>query len=122
MVVTFLSMDKEKNKTRFQSEAFLNENELIFEDKSSPDTKIKLIFLEDSLRLERFGCVNMNMHFCKDKPTLGTYQNKDGLSFDFEVHTKILEIEETKIKVSYDMIVNEEISSSLTFQVVLIQN
>ena len=64
----------------------------------------------------------MQMHFCLDKSTQGIYKNKDGLEFDFEVHTKSLIIEKNKLKVSYDMVMDEDILSSHTFQVVLFQN
>lgn len=122
MFVSFLSIDQEMNKTKFQSEATLNANEILFEDKSCLDTKIKLTILENSLILERFGFIDMRMQFCLDKHTYGTYKNKDGLEFDFEVFTKRLEINRTKIKVSYDMLVNKEVLSTLFFQVVLFQN
>lgn len=122
MVVSFLSFDNEMNKTSFQSEAIQNGNEILFEDKSSEDTKIKITILENSLILERFGFIDMYLHFCLDKCTQGTYKNKDGLELNFEVHTKSLTIEKTKLKVSYNMSMDKEIISSLTFQVVLFQD
>ncbi|MDE6407929.1 MAG: DUF1934 family protein [Anaeroplasmataceae bacterium] len=122
MVVSFLSFDNEKNKTSFQAEAVQNDNVIKFEDKSSTGTQIQITILEDSFILQRFGFIEMYLQFCLDKHTKGKYKNKDGLEFDFEVHTKSLSIEKTKLKVCYDMVMDGEIISSLTFQVVLFQN
>ncbi|MCM1130602.1 MAG: DUF1934 domain-containing protein [Roseburia sp.] len=121
MVVSFLSFDNEMNKTSFQSKAMQKGNEILFEDKSSIDTKIKITILENSLILERFGFIEMILHFCLDEYTRGTYRNKDGLEFDFEIYTKSLAIEKNKLKVSYDMLKDKEIINTFTFQVVLFQ-
>ena len=122
MLLSFLSFDDQKNKTSFQSDAIQTENSIEFEDKSAKDTRIRITILEDSFLLERRGFIEMQMHFCLDKATQGIYKNKDGLEFDFEVHTKRLTIEKNKLKVNYDMVMDGEILSSHTFQVVLFQN
>lgn len=121
MVVSFLSFDCDKNKTSFQTEAIQKGNVIQFEDKSSIDTQIQITLLEDAFILERSGFIEMYLHFCLDKLTKGKYKNNDGLEFDFEVHTKSLFMEKNKLKASYDMIMDEEILSSHTFQVVLFE-
>ncbi|MDE6660419.1 MAG: DUF1934 family protein [Anaeroplasmataceae bacterium] len=122
MLVSFLSIDNQKNKTSFQAEAVQKDNIIEFEDKSAANTHIKITILEDSFLLERIGFIEMQLYFCLDKPTQGKYKNKDGLEFDFDIHTKSLIIEKSKLKVSYDMVMDEDILSSHTFQVVLFQN
>ncbi|MDE6242160.1 MAG: DUF1934 domain-containing protein [Anaeroplasmataceae bacterium] len=121
MVVSFLSFDNEKNKTSFQTEAIQNGNIIRFEDKSSIGTQIQITLLEDSFVLDRFGLIEMHLHFCLDKLTKGTYKNTEGLEFDFWVQTTSLVIEKNKLKVNYDMKMDEEILSSHTFQVVLFE-
>ncbi|MDE6047614.1 MAG: DUF1934 domain-containing protein [Anaeroplasmataceae bacterium] len=121
MVVSFLSFDNEKNKTSFQTEAIQNGNIIRFEDKSSIGTQIQITLLEDSFVLDRFGLIEMHLHFCLDKFTKGTYKNTEGLEFDFWVQTSSLAIEKNKLKVNYDMKMDEEILSSHTFQVVLFE-
>ena len=122
MVVSFLSFDNEKNKISFQAEAKQTEHTLEFEDKSTSNTQMRITVHKNSLIVERIGSINMYLHFCLDKSTLGTYKNQEGLEFSFEVHTKTLTIEKNKFKVSYDMVMEEDILSSHTFQVVLFQN
>ncbi|MDE7385054.1 MAG: DUF1934 domain-containing protein [Anaeroplasmataceae bacterium] len=122
MFVSFLSFDQDKNKTSFQSEAKQNDNEIIFEDKSCPNTNIKISFLKNSFILERFGSTEMFMQFCLDKPTKGTYKNAYGLEFEFMVQTKTLTMDKNKVKVCYDMVMDQEVISTLTFQVVLFEN
>lgn len=122
MIVSFLSLDEEKNKTFFQSEATKHNNEIVFEDKSSPNTTIKLTFSRDMLILERFGFIETRIHFCMDKLTQGFYKSQDGLEFQFTVHTLQLCIEEMKFKAKYEMWMEEEKLSTHTFQVSLYEN
>lgn len=116
MFVSFLSLDDEKNKVFFQSEAFQQKNEIWFEDKSTLNTKIKITSLEDSMILERMGSVEMYLHFTLDKPTVGRYKNSDGLILEFLVHTKVLQQQKNKIRVQYEMIMNGECISRHIFQ------
>lgn len=122
MRVSFLSFDSDRNKVSFQSEASQVDNGITFEDKSYPHTNIQLTFLDDSFVLTRTGNVTMYMAFQLNKDTKGTYKNVEGLEFDFYVHTKSLNMQKNKIKVEYDMLVDQEVVSSLTFQVTLFKN
>ena len=122
MLVSFLSFDKDKNKTSFQSEAKQEGNMILFEDKTAPDTQIRISVLEDSILLERLGSIEMFIKLCLDKPTKGTYKNKDGLEFEFLIQTNALTIQKNKIKASYDMVMDQEVISTLTFQVILFEN
>ncbi|MDE7263499.1 MAG: DUF1934 domain-containing protein [Anaeroplasmataceae bacterium] len=116
MIVSFLSFDDEKNKVFFQTEAIQKENEIWFEDKSCSNTKIKLTLLESSLVLERFGFIEMHLHFDLDKVTIGSFKNEDGVCFDFFVRTIDLSLGKNKFKVKYEMIMDDEILSCHSFQ------
>lgn len=120
MIVSFLSFN-EQTKTAFQTEAVINGNAIIFEDKSIPNTKIKISKLDKAILLERFGQVKMKMLFCLDEKTKGTYINKDGLEFEYSIQTKDLMIQENKIKVSYILYMDHEEVTETTFQVSLFQ-
>lgn len=120
MIVSFLSFN-EKTKTAFQTEAELDGKNIIFEDKSIPNTKIKISKLDKAILLERFGQVKMKMLFCLEEETKGTYINQDGLEFEYSIQTKDLLIQENKIKVSYILYMDHEEVTETTFQVSLFQ-
>ncbi|MDE7162203.1 MAG: DUF1934 domain-containing protein [Anaeroplasmataceae bacterium] len=117
MLVSFLSFNDDNTKTSFQSEGRRKGNVIQFEDKSYPNTRIKLTLLESSVLLERFGDVQMLMLFSLEKETKGFYTNAEGLEFEYTIHTKEVSIQENKVKVSYTLFLNKEEITSTTFQV-----
>lgn len=118
MIVSFLSFN-ENTKIAFQTDAEKIENRILFEDKSYPNTKIRLSLFGKTVLLERFGQVNMNMLFCLEEDTKGFYKNQEGVEFEYRIHTNSLMIAENRIKVSYVLYLDEEEITRTTFQVSL---
>ena len=107
MKVTFLSIDDQKNKVYFESEASKKDGEFIFLDKTSIDTTIELSILTDEVKFVRTGKINSVMKFKENKITKGYYQNDMGLEFDFDIHCPKLSIEEKRIVIFYTLILDE---------------
>ena len=107
MKVTFLSLDDEKNKVFFESEASKQGNEIIFIDKTSTNTTIEMTVNEDEVKMVRKGTVNSTMVFSITKKTKGNYNNEMGLEFDFDIHCTRLEVSKNKILIHYTLILDE---------------
>ncbi len=117
MKVSVLSMNDQKEKVSFQSEAIQEDNKIQFEDKSYPNTQIILSLLEESILLERSGDVQMHMHFHPQEITDGWYRNKEGLQFDYQVQTMDILRKNNKIKVTYILFLDHSPISTTTFQI-----
>lgn len=107
MKVKFLSFDDDNNKIYFVSEATTKENILSFTDKSCENTIIDLTIENDSLTLIRRGNTNMRMSFLEGQVTKGSYHNSMGLEFEFAINCLNLQISANRIRVDYDMIIDE---------------
>lgn len=107
MKVAFLSLDDENNKIHFESEASRKENEIIFLDQTTPNTTIEFKIESESVTMVRTGDVNSYMEFVLNKKTKGNYQNIMGLEFDFEVLCTYFLITTNKIRLDYELILDE---------------
>lgn len=107
MKVTFLSLDDEKNKVYFESEAARKDNEIIFVDKTYPNTTIELTLYEDKVQFIRTGYVNSKMIFIENKKTKGIYQNEMGLEFDFDIYCSRLDVNKNRIVIHYTLVLDE---------------
>lgn len=107
MKITFLSIDDQKNKVYFESEASQNGQDIIFLDKTSPDTTIELSILENEVKFIRSGNINSTMNFIEGKKTKGNYQNNMGLEFDFDIYCSRLSIDTKRILIHYTLILDE---------------
>lgn len=107
MKVTFLSLDDEKNKVYFESEASKNDKEIIFVDKTTPNTTIELIVQDDKVQIVRNGYVNSKMVFVENEKTKGNYQNEMGLEFDFDIFCSKLKIDKNRIVIHYTLVLDE---------------
>ncbi len=116
MKVSFLGFDGNQQKTAYQAEVHIQNGIFCFEDKTYPNTMIYLTKDTDRILLERKGSCNMQMCFILDKITEGHYQNQEGIEFNYFVKTKLLKIEKTKIRISYEMIIEEEVVSIQSLQ------
>lgn len=115
MIVSFISIDEEDNKIEYTSHADIDDNKIIFKDKSTNDTNIMVYQINDSLFLKRYGMIDMLMEYKLDCNTIGYYKNQDGIEFEFILHTNYLEIKDNKYIVDYEMIVGNDIVSKITF-------
>ena len=112
MKVTCLSLDDQKNKVYFESVASRNENEIIFIDKTSPNTTIELKILEGQVIFVRTGQINSKMIFSENKKTKGDYKNEMGLEFDFDIYCSKLEIGKNRIVIHYTLFLDEYIKTN----------
>ena len=96
MKISFLSIDNEKNRIFFSSEAVKSNDELAFVDGTTPNTTIHLITIDNKLKLIRDGSVKMEMIFIDKEKTKGTYRNEMGLEFEFDIFCHELIIEEQR--------------------------
>lgn len=111
MKVSFLSIDNEKNRNFFTSEAVESNGELAFIDGTTKDTTIHLIKINSDLKLIRDGSVKMEMLFSLNNKTKGYYHNEMGLEFEFDVYCKELVVEKNKYVINYDMIMDNVIQN-----------
>ena len=96
MKVTFLSLDDQMNKVHFESEASRNENEIIFVDKTSPNTTIELTIFDNEVKFVRTGSINSEMVFIQNKKTKGNYS-----------YCSRLDITKNKILIHYTLVLDE---------------
>lgn len=122
MYISFQSVDSENHKIEYLSEATLLENWIEFEDKSCVETKILLRIDNGQVELKREGFINMSIKFHLYEVTCGAYVNTDGLDFEFEIYTSELQIEEGKLMIKYDMIMDDEVISRHFIQLAFIEN
>ena len=112
MKVSFISIDDEKNKISFSTETIKSDNRYTFQDKTSQNTMIEIEVLEPCVRLTRTGDISMYMLFDLNNITSGSYENKEGLEFEFEIKTDKLEVQNSKIRIDYSMIMDNQVLSS----------
>ena len=112
MKVSFLSIDDENNKINFSTEVTHVDNRYIFVDKTTENTIIEIEVLGECVRLTRTGNVTMYMLYDINNLTCGSYENKEGLEFEFEIQTTKLEIQKSKIRIDYSMIMDKQVMSS----------
>lgn len=112
MKVSFLSMDDNDNKVSFTTDVIKKDNRYLFNDLSTTNTQIEMEILGNNIRLVRTGDITMYMLFDSNFQTSGSYKNTEGLSFDFEIKTTRLDILSNKIRIDYDMIIENETLSS----------
>ena len=119
MKVSFLSLDENNNKVKFESDCSMDENEIIFIDKTVENTTIHLIKEEPNLKLIRDGNTNMEMIFSEGDLTKGYYKNQLGIEFEFYVSTKKLIIDKSKIFINYKMIIDENVQTEHKISILL---
>jgi uncharacterized beta-barrel protein YwiB (DUF1934 family) len=112
MRVSFISLDEENNKVSFQSEVIKIDNVYKFKDESTTNTYIELEEIGSCFRLTRTGDINMYMLFDLNNITSGSYENKEGLEFNFEIKTSKIEVIKNKIRIDYSMIMDKQVLSS----------
>ena len=112
MKVSFISIDDENNKINFSTDVTLLDNKYTFIDKTTPNTNIEIEVLGECVRLTRTGDTTMYMLYDLKNITSGSYENVEGLEFSFEIKTTKLEIQKTKIRIDYSMIMDKQVLSS----------
>ena len=112
MKVSFISIDDEKNKINFTTDVIYIDNKYTFTDKTTENTVIEIEVLGECIRLTRTGDVSMYMLYDLNNITSGSYENKEGLEFSFEIQTTKLEIQNSKIRIDYSMIMDKQVMSS----------
>lgn len=122
MIVSFVSIADENNKIEFTAKAEVRLDEIIFEDKSMSNTMISIKHENSSIILKRFGATNMLMEYRLGCLTSGYYRNNEGIDFEFEIYTRYLKVGNDKYSVSYDMIVENEIVSKISFELNFLEN
>jgi uncharacterized beta-barrel protein YwiB (DUF1934 family) len=112
MRLSFHSISDNEDKIFYETEYVIEDNEIVFVDKTCENTTNHLILLEDKIKLIRLGDVNMEMLFDLSCDTKGKYSNNIGLEFDFIVRCYNLKIQKNKILIEYNMILDEFTSST----------
>lgn len=107
MKVTFLSLDDDNNKVYFTSDYSKVDDQIVFLDKSTPNTEIHLKIKDEEVILERIGSVNMQMIFNLKHLTKGFYNNDMGLDFNFQIKCHKLLCRNKKVNVEYDLILED---------------
>ncbi len=103
MEVVFHSLDDKGEKVFFRSKCEVINNKIIFDDKSTENTKIT-ITPGQPMRFTRAGNVNMEIMFSLNERTRCYYNSKDvGFDFEFEVYTDRLIVESNRISIEYTM-------------------
>lgn len=108
MELIFHSLDSASNKVFFRTTFKKVEDTLIFSDKTDKNTTIYLTKKNKTLLFERKGNITMQMVLDLENETLGHYENSNGLSFDFTIKTKKLNIRENLIEMEYALYVEED--------------
>ena len=101
-MLEFYSIDSKNNEVHYLSAYKRHDNTLVFDDKSSIDTKVFLTF-GNEFRIKREGKIMMDFIFKIDEVTKGFYSNEMGLSIDFSIVTNILKFEKNIITIDYDL-------------------
>ncbi len=101
-MLEFYSIDSDNNEVHYLSVYERHGNTLIFDDKSSLDTKVELT-IGNEFRIQRIGKISMDFIFNLEKPTTGKYENELGLSLIFDIKTKEMIYENDKFFISYDL-------------------
>lgn len=112
MRLSFHSISDNEDKIFYETEYVMDDNEIIFLDKTTENTTNHLFILEDKIKLIRLGNVNMEMLFDLSKDTKGKYSNELGLEFDFIIRCYKLRVQKNKILIEYNMILDEFTSST----------
>ena len=112
MKVSFISIDDENNKINFSTEVTKVDNIYRFIDKTTNNTTIEIEVLGNSVRLTRIGDITMYMLYDINNITSGSYENVEGLEFNFEIKTTKLEVQNNKIRIDYSMIMDKQVMSS----------
>jgi uncharacterized beta-barrel protein YwiB (DUF1934 family) len=110
--VSFISIDDEKNKISFNTEVSVIDNKYVFTDVTTPNTTIEIEVLGECVRLTRTGDTTMYMLYDTNNITNGSYENIEGLEFNFEIKTTKIEIHKSKIRIDYSMIMDKQVLSS----------
>lgn len=121
MKVKFLSLDDQNEKNYFESDASRSGQDIIFLDKTTPNTTIEFSFLEDSVKMIRTGDVNSFMEFKLNETTKGKYHNLLGLEFDFNVLCTKLEVADNKIRIDYILILDEYIQTNHKISLLILE-
>ena len=101
-------------KVDFISEYKYENDKYVFDDKTDIGTFISFEILDNyKVNFNRFGKTITNITFDLNKITKASYDNNNGLAFDFNVKTKRLDIEENKIVVEYDLIIDGAVQSTI---------
>lgn len=111
MVVHFYSLDQENQRITYTSEAKIEDNSLVFLDKSVENTTIYIRRLEDKLVFERKGDVQMQMTLILNQKTKAYYKNNFGLEFSFQVECHRLEQKKNRIDLEYTMFLDSDAMS-----------
>ena len=106
-MLEFYSIDSENNEVRYVSVFERHSNTFIFDDRTTPNTKVFLTIGEEFV-IERKGKINMNFRFNKSKLTEGLYENDMGLSINFQIETTDVYFTGDNFYVSYDLYLDGE--------------
>ena len=103
MEVVFHSLDDKGEKVLFRSDYKVENNRIIFADRSTEGTTIE-ITPGIPMRFTRSGSVNMEILFSPHEKTKAFYASKEvGFDFEFEVYTDRLIVESNRISIEYTM-------------------
>ena len=112
MKVSFISIDDENNRINFSTDVQVDGNKYSFIDKTTSNTNIEIEVIGENVRLTRTGDVTMYMLYDIKNITSGSYENNEGLEFNFEIKTTKLEVSKSRIRIDYSMLMEKEVLSS----------
>lgn len=119
MIASFYSVDDENNKIIFKSNYEIKDNTIIFEDKSYENTKIYLYKFKDRLIFKRVGNCNMTLELIEGQALEAYYANELGLEFKFIAKCNKLSLDNNRIDIEYDMILDNDLLSSHKIWIIL---
>lgn len=96
----------------------LDNNVLIFPDKSYPNTEMRVSIFENEIEIKRSGSVNMLQTFILNKMCHGYYQNNQGINVKIASYTKKMLVEENQIVIEYDYYLEYEWQSSNKLKII----
>ncbi len=106
-MLRFYSIDSDENEVKYFSPFVRNGNTLLFEDKSTKDTKVFLT-IGENIKIERKGLINMSFLFDLDNLTIGTSENELVLKSEFMIKSYDSLMSNNNITISYDLYLDSE--------------
>ncbi len=119
-MLEFYSIDSENNEVHYMSEYERHGNTIVFDDKSSENTKVSLTFGHE-FRIKREGKISMDFSFTEDVVTPGFYSNDMGLSVEFSIVTNEAKVHNNVIVISYDLYIQGDKISTHRIMVKLLK-
>lgn len=108
IVFLMTSLDSEAS---FTTNGEKKGNRLIFVD--NEENKHYVIINKETIEYHKRGSMNMKYVFNLKHETIGTYE-VDSNTFIFDIKTKVLNIEDNKILIKYDLLLDKEIVNQST--------